>query len=339
MKHTLAISPLLQSLQLEFSAQQPFGRACDLLTTALPRAQANSSQSQRLMQYLGGQAAVEEALLRPGFSCEAEQPATLYAMVDGGHLLTDRGYRETKVGRVFAGQHLKQTSNTTAGDPPSDGPQVECRMHLEHSDYLAHLGHYGDFTTRFDQLLRAHVGQAPTGSKLVLISDGAEWIARWQQQTYPKAIMILDFYHAVEHLANFASRVFTSAKARTDWIEQQAHSLKQGKLDKVMLAVRTKSFNRRASIREQAAKLLAYYENNRYRMRYDEYLAQGLTIGSGAIESAISTLVQQRCKLVGQRWTADRVAAVLNMRALYQSGKQEHVLQIINQQMGYVQAA
>ena len=285
------------------------------------------------MQHFGQLPGVEEALLRPGFTCKADdEPATLYAMVDGGHLLTDEGYRETKVGRVFAAEHLQQVS--------TDEEQVKCRMRLERSDYLAHLGHYRDFTARFDRLLKSHLEQAPAGSKLVLLSEGADWIARWQRRTYPEAIMILDFYPAVEHLADFATLVFTSSPSRKAWIKQQCRSLKAGRLAKVMLAIRTKAFDRRRScIRTKADKLLAYYQNNRYRMQYDEYLAQGLTIGSGAIESAISTLVQQRCKLVGQRWTAQRVAAVLNVRALYHSSKQDQLLKIINQQMGYEQAA
>ena len=73
-------------------------------------------------------------------------------------------------------------------------------------------------------------------------------------------------------------------------------------------------------------------------MKYDEYLSAGYCIGSGAIESAISTVVQQRCKLVGQRWT-ERVTAVLNIRAVFKSGKKEKLRNIINAKMGYKNAA
>ncbi|MCB0847689.1 MAG: hypothetical protein KDE26_30765, partial [Bacteroidetes bacterium] len=77
---------------------------------------------------------------------------------------------------------------------------------------------------------------------------------------------------------------------------------------------------------------------NRYRMKYDEYRKAGYCIGSGAIESAISTLVQQRCKLVGQRWTK-KVTAVLNIRAVFKSGKRDKLRSLINRQMGYAHAA
>lgn len=75
-------------------------------------------------------------------------------------------------------------------------------MKLDKSDYLAHLGPCQEFTDRFERLLNAHLELAPEGSELVLISDGAEWIAGWQKRAYPGATMILDFYHAVEHLAS-----------------------------------------------------------------------------------------------------------------------------------------
>ncbi|QQS29255.1 MAG: hypothetical protein IPM47_20900 [Sphingobacteriales bacterium] len=51
--------------------------------------------------------------------------------------------------------------------------------------------------------------------------------------------------------------------------------------------------------------LKSYYEKNRYRMKYDKYLLSGYSIGSGAIESVISIVVLQRCKLAGQRWTKE----------------------------------
>ncbi|MCC5946153.1 MAG: hypothetical protein JJT94_14580 [Bernardetiaceae bacterium] len=46
-----------------------------------------------------------------------------------------------------------------------------------------------------------------------------------------------------------------------------------------------------------------YFKKNRYRMDYAQYLAKGWCIGSGAIESAHRTLIQERMKLSGQRTT------------------------------------
>jgi|GEM_PF-6480488 len=32
--------------------------------------------------------------------------------------------------------------------------------------------------------------------KLILICDGSKWILNWVNDTYPRAIQVLDFYHA-----------------------------------------------------------------------------------------------------------------------------------------------
>lgn len=338
MNHRIGISPLLQSHMLEFANELPFDRAMALLHTALPAVRMSSSQSQRLTQHIGNLSALEEVLTTPGFDFEKKQdnqnkaPKTediLYVQVDGGHLRTDEGYRETKVGRTFGGHHFIEKS--------SDNEGVELRMQLEKSDYLAHLGSHTEFTARFDKLISAHLRQTPT-ARMVAISDGAEWIAKWLLDRYPMAIIILDFYHALEHLTNFAMLVFGLNPTRSKWIEIQRKRLLNGQIDKVMAAIKRKSKGAEKSVIAQANQLIAYYEKNQYRMKYDEYRAAGYCIGSGAIESAISTVVQQRCKLVGQRWT-NRVTAVLNIRAIFKSGKRDKLRAILNQEMGASKAA
>ncbi|MFT6021791.1 MAG: hypothetical protein ACI9CQ_004601 [Saprospiraceae bacterium] len=331
MAHNFNISPLLQSHVLEFGYQLLFERAMKLLNTVLPIVNMGSSQSQRLMHHFGQLSEVEEALITKGFEteqCSKENKEVLYAQVDGGHMLTDDGYRETKVGRIFKGSDIKRISTDNEG--------VELRNKLEQSDYLANLGYYQSFTKRFDQLIKSHFKKDKY--TLVLISDGAEWIANWQLEKYPSAIMILDFYHALEHLGVYAKMIFNSAENKEHWIAKRKEELLNGELNKVITAIQKKSLGRRAAIQEKAKTLITYYEKNRFRMKYDQYLKQGYCIGSRAIESAISTVVQQRCKLVGQRWTK-RVKAVLNIRALCMNNKKEKLLKIINTQMGHLIAA
>lgn len=331
MAHNFNVSPLLQSHVLEFGSQLPFDRAMKLLNTVLPKVNMGSSQCQRLMQYFGELNAVEGQLLEKGF--EADQPGhetkeVLYAQVDGGHLLTDDGYRETKVGRIFKGSHIGQVSTDNEG--------VGLRNKLGQSDYLANLGYYRSFTKRFDELINSHL--QTDKYTLVLISDGAEWIANWQLGKYPSAVMILDFYHALEHLGDYAKMIFNSSENKAGWVAGRKEELLNGQLDKVITAIKEKCSGRRTSIQNKAEALITYYNKNRFRMKYDQYLEKGYCIGSGAIESAISTVVQQRCKLVGQRWTK-RVKAVLNIRALYMSSKKDNLLKIINAQMGHSIAA
>jgi len=326
----MAITPLLQSHVLEFSNALPFDSAMNLLKTVLGSSEVNSSQAQRLVQYFGNLDQMEDILQEPGFNLDSdEEQDVLYVEVDGGHILTDDGYRETKVGRLFGGQHIVQMS--------SGHEQVNLRNKLECSDFIAHYGHYKDFVERLNPLIQAHLQQNPK-TRLVAVSDGAEWIEGWLKRDFPEAQCILDFYHACEKVCEFAGMVFSSLEKKQQWIEERKKELLEGEMEELILAIRTKASGRRKAIREKAESVVQYYQNNRHRMQYDQYRKLGYCIGSGAIESAISTVVQQRCKLVGQRWTK-RVQAVLNLRAAFKSNKRAAIRKLINNQMGTKLAA
>ena len=46
---------------------------------------------------------------------------------------------------------------------------------------------------------------------------------------------------------------------------------------------------------------LGYFEGNRAPMRYDEFRAQGLCVGSRVVEAGCKTVVGERCKQSGMR--------------------------------------
>lgn len=207
------------------------------------------------------------------------------------------------------------------------------RMALNHSDYIAILGSHNEFKPQFDQLIHNHMEQSPK-ARLVQITDGSEWL-RSLTASCPEVTPILDFFHAAEHLADFAKLAFGPQNPLANaWITTHLSNLKKGDLARVIRTIGNMRKSLSPDLITQADQLIRYYFKNRYRMKYDQYLKDGLCIGSGAIESAISVLVQQRCKLVGQRWT-DRVTAVLSIRSIFKSGKREKLRTIINYQMGY----
>lgn len=64
---------------------------------------------------------------------------------------------------------------------------------------------------------------------------------------------------------------------------------------------------------------LAYFRKYQKRMRYAEMKAEGLPIGTGVTEAACKTLVTQRLKQSGMRWSQDGGQAILNLRGWAQS--------------------
>ena len=55
-------------------------------------------------------------------------------------------------------------------------------------------------------------------------------------------------------------------------------------------------------------------------MRYHEFAAEGLPIGSGVVEAACKTLVTQWMKQSGMRWDEAGGQAILTVRGWTQSG-------------------
>ena len=63
-------------------------------------------------------------------------------------------------------------------------------------------------------------------------------------------------------------------------------------------------------------------------MRYKGFLRRGLLIDSGAIESAHRTVLQQRMKLSGQRWTKKGFQQIANIRATLKSGNWDRIIEL-----------
>ena len=59
-----------------------------------------------------------------------------------------------------------------------------------------------------------------------------------------------------------------------------------------------------------------YLEANAHRLDYPSYIAQGLPIGSGLVEAEVKTVVNQRTKRSGMRWSVPGAQALLAFRAL-----------------------
>ena len=319
-------------------------QACNLLNESLGRRSlANASQAYRLIDHFGNLEAVAKELQTPLQEQERlELPATTdeavadeavadeadkgvasevnYAMFDGGMLPYDDGYHEVKVGRLF-----QQSQIVLRGRQDQEN---KVRHQILNSEYLVCEGHYENFIAPFGKLMEQQQQLRPE-AKLVVITDGATWMHQWIEEQFPEATHILDFYHAFEHLCDFASVLIPEdAQRRRDKREAWKEQLHQGQLEELIREVKMYLVHSCQKVQDQAASLLTYLTNNRNRMDYKAYRDEGLLIGSGAIESAVSTVVQQRCKLRGQRWKQG-AKPVMNLRAMYYSRKGKRMERII----------
>ncbi len=243
-----------------------------------------------------------------------QEDQVMYAQVDGGMLLTrEQGWQEAKLGRVFSSQ-TRYVSTSERGA-------------VHHSEYVAHLGNHQDFEAKMSVVTDKY---EPLADRLVFISDGAPWIANWIHAAYPKASQILDYYHAKEHLGQFAVAYFSENQLASEWIEQVGEQLLEQGIAPVIDSIQSLPKHNK-TLEKQRDNLLNYYHSNAYRMDYPSYLARGWCIGSGAIEAAHRTLSQQRLKLSGQRWTRHGAQCVLNLRVLRMSNRWHELQQMIKQ--------
>lgn len=232
----------------------------------------------------------------------------IYGSIDGSMVQTDTGWQEVKVGRIFSSQARIEAGQK--GD-------TQTRFRLSDSTYCAHLGDHTDFTPLFEASLGNYIRQA---DRLVLLSDGGVWIQHYLEKTYPQATHILDYYHAVEHLAEFVKIHFKGSQAGGQWFDRQKDKLLLDGLDEVLDELGSLG---KLSVEGTCcrSRLMGYYRRNRDRMQYGSFRQRGLQIGSGAIEAAHRTVIQARMKRSGQRWSEAGAQAMLNLRAAAKSGR------------------
>jgi len=172
------------------------------------------------------------------------------------------------------------------------------------------------------RLLHAEVadtrGRVPD-AKVVALADGAKENWRILREVVPGATEILDYFHAVEHLQKgfnaYHGEGSFEAKLCGKHYRRALRDDEAGAL-KVLRALQY-----RAKVSQgRKAKLIraevTFFRNHLQRMRYAEYCAQGLPIGSGVVEAACKTLVTQRLKQSGMRWGLPGGQAILTLRAL-----------------------
>lgn len=70
--------------------------------------------------------------------------------------------------------------------------------------------------------------------------------------------------------------------------------------------------------------LVTYVENRPLQFNYKEVIAAGLPIGSGEIESAHKSLIQQRMKIFGACWDIHNADYMIALRAIIANGHWEN---------------
>ena len=155
----------------------------------------------------------------------------------------------------------------------------------------------------------------------VAITDGGAGLEDFVRENFPDVdAVILDFYHAAEHLAKLAGALHPADEAaRLTQTEAWSRLLRDEGGHAMIGVLEEWEWPSRKGLPAVRAEVLGYFGNQVDRMDYPTYEANGWSIGSGAVESACKTVVGQRLKGSGMRWSEPGSHAVCHVRALYRS--------------------
>ena len=294
------------------AAQQPFRRAvADLaffwgveVSEATARRHATAAgeavlalQEAELARLEGGQ----EPTVPPDRPVAVQQVSADGAMVP----LVGGAWAEVKTLAVGAVEAVRE----------SDGTPGARAVDLS---YFSRLADAATFTRQATvELARRGTDRAGV---VVGVLDGAPWLQGFLDHHRPDAVRVLDFPHAVEHLATTAQAVFGAGTPETSaWLDARARDLKHEGPTPVLDALRALPVARaRDPIAAGAARdaTLGYLETRRAQLAYPRFRAAGYPLGSGAVESANKTVVEARLKGSGMHWAPRHVNPLLALRAV-----------------------
>lgn len=244
----------------------------------------------------------------------AEKPPVFYASFDGTGVPVRKmelegvkgkngkaRTREVKMGCVFT-----QTGVDEEGRPVRDE---------DSTTYIGAIEKSRDFGPRiYQESLRRGMEGA---EKVVVITDGAAYNQTIIDEYFPNATQILDLYHAREHLADFIRDVLCK-DLKAPLHDRLCKLLDAGRIEQLLKKMKS-HLPRSGPRRKKGNKEILYFQRNAHAMRYAQYRAQNLFVGSGVIEAGCRTLVGQRLKNSGMFWSVNGANAIISLRCCIHS--------------------
>jgi hypothetical protein len=177
-----------------------------------------------------------------------------------------------------------------------------------------------------DQATRRGFGP-DTSKRVQIVLDGEICLRRELNALFPNATFTLDLRHAQEYLWK-AGRLFhaEASPELEQWVQPLNELLLAGRVDalvgrlrEIQGSVPQRGPNTKRK-RETLRKCIAYFEERREIMHYDEYRRDDLVLATGVIEGACRYVVKERLDCAGMRWTPTGAERVLQLRCIELNG-------------------
>jgi hypothetical protein len=230
-------------------------------------------------------------------------PAELVVVQTDGSMLPTRGeqaWHEAKLAVIYRDEHH------VAGDATVRGQVTEAR-------YVGVLGSQDEFRPALDTALAVeHAAEAAT---VAWLGDGAPGNWTLADELCPRAVQILDWMHVTEHASDGGKAVLGDSDPLVAvWQRSIEGRLWEGDVAAVCDELTACLCDATPTQRDALEGLRRYYTTNAARMRYDEFRARGLPIGSGTVESGHRHVYQERMKRAGQHWDLEHARRMVLLR-------------------------
>jgi len=215
--------------------------------------------------------------------------------------------REAKLGCVFT-----QTALDEDGYPIRDPGSTTFVGSIETSEAFG-WRIYGEARRR--GVVRAQ--------RLAILGDGAEWVKNLAEMHFPQALLIIDLYHARQHISQLCRTSFGSEEKRMERRRQRWWALLDAGRVETIVSEACRFLPADPDLRKSAVTEIRYLDKNKERMRYNIFRAQGLFVGSGVVEAGCKTVIGQRLKQSGMEWSVRGANAIISLRCVMKSNRLE----------------
>lgn len=238
--------------------------------------------------------------------------------------------REALVGVAYKVERKVRTPEGVAArlmsfETPEGEPRRDETPRAQEKRYLASLERPKEEV--MEVIREDALARDPEGKRTrAVLADGSRGLWSLIALLFAGWTQVLDIIHVLEHLwkAAYAFHAEGSAAAR-EWVHARLLEILRGNVGRVIGGLRQSATKRKLhGVRlKTVEQVIGYLARNRAAMRYDLYLAAGLPIATGVVESACGHLVKNRMEGAGMRWTERGAEAVLLLRSVRASGDEE----------------
>lgn len=191
---------------------------------------------------------------------------------------------------------------------PEKGESV---VHTRNLSYFSRKVSSQEFETLC--LAETHRRGVENAKEVAAVMDGAEWEQSLIDYHCPRAVRILDFAHAAEHIGKIGE--FLNGEHTPEnqaWLSERLHQLKHTGPNKMLLEFQ--KLQRKHPQAQPITSNLAYLKKREQQMQYPTFQSQGWPIGSGIVESGNKIVVEARLKGSGMHWADQHVNPMLAIR-------------------------